>query len=109
MEYLVVALLWILNFGISWWNAHAAGRVWVEAKFAGGWQRFMTWMAALMSASGFTWCILIFLALSGHVVDPKHFSDRVVTVSLELGYIVLIPGYDRKSCTGDGRAAAYPW
>jgi len=78
-----------LNFGISVWNAYAVGKVWVEARHEGGWHRFMCWMGAVMSASGFTWCYLTFLALTAH-----HFqwlSEDQVTAFLELGYLLLIP------------------
>ena len=56
MGYVLFALVWVLNFGISVWNAYAVGKVWVEARLAGGWHRFMCWMGAVMSACGFTWC-----------------------------------------------------
>ena len=67
MGYVLFALVWAINFGISVWNAYAVGKVWVEARHAGGWRRFMCWMGAVMSASGFSWCYLSFLALSAHV------------------------------------------
>src|SRR5690349_6837454 len=66
MGTVLFALVWVLNFAISVWNAYAVGKVWVEAKVAGGWYRFMCWMGAIMSACGFTWCYLSFLALSAH-------------------------------------------
>ena len=62
MEYLLLALVWLLNLAISFWNAYACGKAWAEAKFYGGWPRFMTWMGAIMAASGFSWCFLILLA-----------------------------------------------
>jgi hypothetical protein len=83
------ALVWVLNFAISIWNAYAVGKVWVEARVAGGWHRFMCWMGAVMSASGFTWCYLSFLALTAH-----HFqwlSEAQVEAALNLGYILLMP------------------
>ena len=66
MEYLLIGLVWLLNFGISLWNAYAVGKSWVEARAAGGWPRIMCWSGAVMSASGFTWCYLIFLALTAY-------------------------------------------
>jgi hypothetical protein len=83
------ALVWVLNFAISIWNAYAVGKVWVEARIAGGRHRFMCWIGAIMSASGFTWCYLSFLALTAH-----HFqwlSDEQVMAALNLGYILLLP------------------
>jgi hypothetical protein len=87
--YLGLALVWILNFGIAAWNAYAVGKVWVEARHEGGWHRFMCWMGAVMSACGFTWCYLTFLALTA-----LHFhwlGEDQVTAFLDLGYLLLIP------------------
>jgi hypothetical protein len=75
------ALVWVLNFAISVWNAYAVGKVWVEARVAGGWHRLMCWIGAIMSACGFTWCYLSFLALTAH-----HFGwltdEQVLAASL---------------------------
>ena len=89
MGYMLFALVWVLNFAISIWNAYAVGKVWVEARIAGGWHRFMCWIGAIMSACGFTWCYLSFLALTAH-----HFgwlTDEQVLAALNLGYILLLP------------------
>jgi hypothetical protein len=83
------ALVWVLNFAISIWNAYAVGKVWIEAKVAGGWHRLMCWVGAIMSACGFTWCYLSFLALTAH-----HFGwldDEQVLAALNLGYVLLLP------------------
>jgi hypothetical protein len=83
------ALVWVLNFAISVWNAYAVGKVWVEARVAGGWYRLMCWVGAVMSACGFTWCYLSFLALTAH-----HFgwlTDDQVLAALNLGYLLLLP------------------
>jgi hypothetical protein len=90
MEHWLVGFIWVLNFVISIWNAYACGKAWVEAKHAGGWPRFMCWMGALMSASGFTWCYLILLALIAYHFD--WLKREHVLVALQLGYIVIIPG-----------------
>jgi hypothetical protein len=87
---LLLVLLWLLNFGISAWNAYAVGRAWVETKVAGGWPRFMAWMGAIMSASGFTWCYLILLVLGGHAMG--WLDDEATAVAFQLGYLLLIPG-----------------
>ena len=83
------ALVWVVNFAISVWNAYAVGKVWVEARVAGGWHRFMCWVGAVMSACGFTWCYLTFLALTA-----QHFgwlADDQVKIALDLGYVLLLP------------------
>jgi hypothetical protein len=107
MDFVLFALVWIINFGISIWNAYAVGKVWVEAKCVGGWRWFMCWMGAIMSASGFTWCYLIFLALTA-----QHFhwiTEQETMWALDLGYVLLIPfmlfaGY---AITLDSWARAY--
>lgn len=83
------ALVWVLNFAISVWNAYAVGKIWVEARVAGGWHRVMCWVGAVMSASGFTWCYLIFLALTAHRF--QWLADDQVQVALDLGYVLLLP------------------
>src|SRR4051812_10180723 len=86
----IIILLLVVNFGISWFNAWACGKAWAEAKSAGGWPRFMTWMGAIMSASGFTWVYLILAAFglgSAGILPPEY-----VQYALELGYIIIIPG-----------------
>ena len=83
------ALVWVLNFAISVWNAYAVGKVWVEARVAGGRHRFMCWVGAVMSASGFTWCYLSFLALTAHRF--QWLTDDQVQAALDLGYVLLLP------------------
>jgi hypothetical protein len=87
--YVLFALVWVLNFAISVWNAYAVGKVWVEARHEGGWHRFMCWMGAIMSASGFTWCYLSFLVLTAHYFH--WLSEEQTKACLELGYVLLIP------------------
>lgn len=90
MNYLVIGLIWLLNLGISFLNARNCGLVWVESRVMGGWVRFMTWMGAVMAASGFSWCFLIVLALGAH--EMHYLPDRETLVALQLGYLILIPG-----------------
>jgi len=97
-----VAIIWVINFGISFWNAWAVGSSWVETKMAGGWPRFMAWMGWIMSASGFTWCYLIVLVVGAHEmgvpwqVDDKwvmfKLPDRETMIALQLGYMLIVPG-----------------
>jgi hypothetical protein len=85
----IYALVWVLNFAISIWNAYSVGKVWVEARHEGGWHRFMCWMGAVMSASGFTWCYLSFLVLTARYFE--YISDQQAKIALDLGYVLLIP------------------
>jgi hypothetical protein len=90
MDYWLVALVWLLNLGISIWNAYAVGKSWVEARAAGGWPRVMCWAGAVMSASGFTWCYLLLVGLVAY-----HFEwidQAQLVTAFNLGYILLIPG-----------------
>jgi len=80
----------LLNTAISLWNAYTTGKAWAEAKFAGGWPRFMTWMGAIMAASGLSWCILIVLIVGA--VGMGKLTPAWGEVGLNLGYILLIPG-----------------
>lgn len=89
MELLLIGFVWVLNFAISWWNAYVCGKAWAESKAVGGWHRFMVWIGAIMSAAGFTWCYLIFEALTAY-----HFGfiDAYwMGITLQLGYVILVP------------------
>lgn len=90
MELLLVGFIWILNLVISFWNAYASGKVWAETKSVGGWKHFMTWMGAIMSASGFTWCYLLVLVLSAHFLG--FLGTEHVGIGLQLGYLIIVPG-----------------
>lgn len=103
----IVALFLVLNFGISWWNAYAVGKAWVETKHRGGWPRFMAWMGAIQSASGFTWCYLFILAM---VANQLHYlNEQALMVCFQFGYILIIPGilFSGLMITLDSWAAAY--
>lgn len=50
----ILILLLALNFGISWWNCYAVGRVWEETKAVGGFMRVLAWCGAIQSAIGFS-------------------------------------------------------
>ena len=86
----LIILVWIVNFGISIWNAYAVGKAWVETKHAGGWSRIIAWSGAIMSASGFSWCYLIVLAAAAYGLE--WISQEHLILALQLGYILIIPG-----------------
>jgi hypothetical protein len=90
MEYLMLAGVWILNFGISIWNAYSVGKVWVDVNHAGGWPKIVAWAAAVMSALGFTWCysLIAVLAMSFFGLDPEW-----IKVFGALSYFILVPGF----------------
>lgn len=89
MAIALVGFLWVLNLGISIFNAVVVGKGWVEAKHAGGVARFMAWMVAIMAACGFTWCISIPLGIGAHLagwLDARHLQ-----LFFESTYIVIVP------------------
>lgn len=83
-------VVWLLNFGISFWNAYAVGNSWVETKHKGGWPLFTAWAGAIMSATGFTWCYLI--ALAALALQGQWLDRDIVLAAVNLGYVLLIPG-----------------
>lgn len=91
MEYMLIAFIWILNLGISAWNAYAVGKMWVYTKQMGGWARLVTWCGYIMSVCGFSWCFLLPLALLSYVNHWFGFDDKALLATMNLGYIVLAP------------------
>ncbi len=88
---LLIGLIWLINFGISWWNARITGLVWAETKMMGGFPRFMTWMGAIMAACGFSWCFLFVFAIGAHYFSPTYFGVKAFDAAFSLGYLITIP------------------
>ncbi|MBI2035338.1 MAG: hypothetical protein HYT12_01500 [Candidatus Liptonbacteria bacterium] len=88
MQMLLLFGLLLLNFGISWFNAYSVGRSWADSKAIGGWPRFITWCAAIMSAAGFTWCYLIVLAMIAGATGLL--APQYVQAALEVSYVIII-------------------
>lgn len=89
MATLLLAFLFLLNFAISWWNAYVCGKTWAETKSAGGWRRFVTWIAAMMSAIGFTWCYMLVLAFGAYYF--QFINEAGLDLTLKIGFLVLMP------------------
>lgn len=83
-----ILFLFLLNFGISWYNAWAVGQVWADTQAIGGMPRFMAWCGAIMSACGFTQFFAVVLALIAGATGflPPHYVQGV----FELTYVVII-------------------
>ena len=85
----MIIFIWFLNLGISIWNSYSVGKVWVEAKHAGGGYQFMAWMGYIMASVGFSYDILIVVGIG------LHNAGKITPEQLELffnaGYIVLAP------------------
>ncbi|MCI9365869.1 MAG: hypothetical protein HFJ54_04685 [Clostridia bacterium] len=54
MEFLLLVLMLILNFAISWANASYVGQYWTESKEVGGGFRLYIWAGYIMAIAGFT-------------------------------------------------------
>jgi hypothetical protein len=83
-----LAIVFVLNFFISWANAWGVGVNWAETKYAGGWPRFMSWMGAIMSACGFTWCYLVIITVIAGA--SGHMPQKYVEAIFDLGYLAII-------------------
>ena len=100
VPWLMIGFVWILNFAISWFNARTCGMFWSEVKMIGGWQKFMGWMGAIMSASGFTWCYMVVLLFGAYYAqpsfvdegDPYPIDPEALQAGFSLGYLIIIPG-----------------
>lgn len=77
----MIIFFWLLNFVISWFNAWAVGKTWTETKAVGGFIHFMSWMGAVMSAVGFTWCYTVIIGY-GAVTIPITDEDTGVSAPL---------------------------
>jgi hypothetical protein len=67
----------------------------------------MAWMGASMSASGFTWCYLILLAVLARFAG--WLTEQQIGIALQLGYLLIIPGvlFSGLMITVDSWAVAY--
>lgn len=91
MDYTFLALLWVLNFAISWFNAYQIGKAWAEIRAAGGiGLQILLGSAAVMSASGFIWCYLIAEVLGLHSLG--YLDLDTAKAVLNLGWLLIIPG-----------------
>jgi hypothetical protein len=113
MQVLMIFFIWSLNFLISWANARTVGITWDRSD---GWQGFLNWMGALMSASGFTWCFLLPLLGGAYLFQtpPEHGEAALITIQhvesgFSLGYLLIIPGvlFSGLMITADSIMVAY--
>lgn len=78
----------VLNFGISWWNAYAVGKCWIESKALGGWLHLVTWSGAVMSALGFSSVYICILVFGLHGLG--QIDDRLIEVAMSFWYLLVI-------------------
>ena len=89
----------LFTLGISVLNAWSCGKSWNDTRIAGGWQHFLNWCGATMSAVGFTWVYLIIVALAAGPGGFNKLSEHRIEQLVSLGYLaVIIP------CIGSGIA-----
>jgi hypothetical protein len=94
----MILILFIINLVISILNAIGCGRSWNETRGSGGLPHFLNWCAAIMSASGFTWCYLLLVGFVGASWTVHHDDGTVATLLtieqlqdfFDLGYLVII-------------------
>lgn len=97
MAIVIVILILIVNFGISWFNAWSVGRYWSESKHMGTWIRVQVVSGYVLSIIGFTWVYLFLLAalmsvLGPHIKGIQELNYQVlVEFMMNLGYIILVP------------------
>lgn len=85
-----VAVIWLINFGISFWNARIVGLIWVEAKEVGGFANALKWGGAIMAFCGFLWCYVIVEAFVGHWLFPDTVTPYVMNGMFALSYLIII-------------------
>lgn len=88
MELLMISLLMILNFGISWYNAYVTGKSWVESKAVGGWIWLVCVSGAIMSAIGFSSVYMFLIAILA--VTTGYMEPSAVQAMTSLWYILII-------------------
>lgn len=84
----MLVVVFLLNLGISGWNAYASGAYWTESKLIGGFTRVLTWCGLVMAASGFTWCYLVVFAFLGTATG--HLEPTDAEMLLKMGYLVIV-------------------
>lgn len=99
---MILAILFLLNAVISWFNARVCGRVWDVSAYNGGFGHFVVWCAAIMSACGFMWCLMVptgfivasipmqLFASEGEVLVGMLLDEADLEAFFGLGYMVLI-------------------
>lgn len=85
---LIIILLLALNFGISWWNCYAVGKVWEETKAVGGFPRVLAWCGAIQSVIGFSSVIGALLGFIAYQLG--YLPPTVLKGAVSLWYVLVI-------------------
>jgi|GEM_PF-794982 len=91
-----IALILLLNFAISWFNAWAAGKAWPERRELAWPARIVLWSTALMSFVGFSWCYLFLIGFGLYKFHDSwsalSWMDATRFEQMQsLGYVILMP------------------
>jgi hypothetical protein len=86
----IVCLILSVNLLISYWNASACGKMWIESKAAGGAVRFLVWCGAIQSAIGFSSVLIFPLMFLVHALAPTYFTDLYFKGAQSLWYLAVI-------------------
>lgn len=88
MNMLMLLVIMLVNFGISFWNAYACGAYLTESKMMGGWARVLIWSGLVMSACGFTWVYLVIIDMVA--ISAKWITPEQGQVLFDLGYLMIL-------------------
>lgn len=80
---MLILLVMLLNFGISWWNAHVVGMYWSERDQLPGGIRAVMWSAAVMSVCGFfsVYAIIITVGMA-----ELHLFEAIARVVFKVNF-----------------------
>lgn len=84
----MLLLVVILNLGISFWNARAAGQVWAESKGVGGWIRVIAWCAVIQATVGFTSSYAILLGFGMN--ELGYLPAKYFKLMMSMTYLLII-------------------
>src|SRR3546814_11235201 len=85
--FLMIGLL-RLNGAISWWNAYACGRNWIEARMLGGWPWVMVCCGAIQSAIGFS---MVYGTVElGALYLVGYLPPETVKLAMDFWYVMIV-------------------
>ena len=84
----MLLLMLALNFGVSWFNCWAVGRVWKDARALGGWPRILTWCGAIQAAIGFSSVIGFVIGITLHSMGKL--PPAVAQGAMSMWYLLII-------------------
>lgn len=85
---IMLLLMLVLNFAVSWVNCWSVGRSWKEARTAGGWPRLLAWCGAIQAAIGFSSVVGFFVGGFLHLAGAL--SPAVEKGAISLWYLLVI-------------------